>query len=495
MSAALPDLPAVALLPGILALPVLTGVLAWATPVRWSERIQVAGSTALLAGAAVLAARVFDAGPLTLDGWLDVDPLSALLVSVVALVGWAAALYGVAYLRHDVASGRLAPDQPRWFALWYQLFLFTMLAAVLAENLGVQWVAIEATTLASAVLVGFYRTEQAVEAAWKYLLICTVGITFALFGVLLVYYAGVRVGGGEAALSWRALAASASSLDPGLVKLAFVFALVGYGTKAGFAPMHTWLPDAHSQAPTPVSAVLSGVLLPCALYAILRFHAIATAALGPAFSSNLLILFGVLSAAVAVPFILIQHDLKRLLAYSSIEHMGVIAVAIGIGGPLALFGAMLHLVAHAVGKALLFFAAGTVAHRYETRNMARIRGAARVVPLSGTALLVGGLALAGAPPSALFTSELSILAAGFERGQTPATIVLLGCLALIFAGVLYHLGGLALGRAPLGRVRGDSRLSWALVGVPLAVVAGLGVIVPPPLADALRQAAAILGGA
>ena len=233
-----------------LLIPLLTGVLAWRLPVCWSERVQVAGSTLLLAAAWLLAGRVFSAGPLALDGWLYADALSALLVGVVALVGWGAAVYGVGYLRQDVKDGRLEADQPRWFALWYQLFLLTMMAVLLADSLGLMWVAIEATTLASALLVGFYRTELAVEAAWKYLLLCTVGITLALFGVLLVYYAGVRAGATEeAALSWRALLALAPRLDPALVKLAFVFALVGYGTKAGFAPMHTWLPDAHSQAP------------------------------------------------------------------------------------------------------------------------------------------------------------------------------------------------------------------------------------------------------
>jgi len=479
-----------------LGVPLLTGVLAWRLPVHWSERAQVGGSTVLLAAAWLLAWRVFSSGPLALDGWLYADALSALLVGVVALIGWGAAIYGVGYIRQDVAEMRLKADQPRWFALWYQLFLLTMMAVLLADSLGLMWVAVEATTLASALLVGFYRTELAVEAAWKYLLLCTVGITLALFGTLLVYYAGVRAGGIEdAALSWRALVALAPRLDPDLVKLAFVFALVGYGTKVGFAPMHTWLPDAHSQAPTPVSAVLSGVLLPCALYAILRFHAIASGALGSAFSSNLLILFGVLSAAVAVPFIVLQHDLKRLLAYSSIEHMGVIAVAIGIGGPLALSAAALHLVAHAVGKALLFFAAGSVAQRYQTRTLARIRGAASVLPVSGTVLMLGGLALAGAPPSALFATELSILGAGFERGQALAAAVLLVCLALIFVGLLYHLSGLALGRRPPSlAVHVEQPLGIALVAVPLLVVAGLGIVVPAPLAEALRQATVVLGG-
>src|SRR5258708_4821746 len=479
-----------------LVVPLVTAPVAWRLPVRWSGRAQVIGSRLLLAVAWLLAWRVFTFGPLALDGLLYADALSALLVGVVALVGWGADVYGVGYLRQDVAERRLKADQPRWFALWYQLFLLTMMAVLLADSLGLMWVAVEATTLASALLVGFYRTERAVEAAWKYLLLCTVGITLALFGVLLVYYAGVQAGGTEeAALSWRAPVALAPRLNPDPVTLAVIFALVGYGTKAGFAPLHTWLPDAHSQAPTPVSAVLSGVLLPCALYAILRFHAIASGALGPAFSSNLLVLFGGLSAAVAVPFILLQHDLKRLLAYSSIEHIGIIAVAVGIGGPLALFAASLHLVAHALGKALLFFAAGSVAQRYQTRTLARIRGAASVLPASGTVLLLGGLALAGAPPSALFATELSILGAGFERGQALAAAILLVCLALIFVGLLYHLSGLALGRRPPSlAVQGEQPLSIALVGVPLFVVAALGFFVPAPLAEALRQATAVLGG-
>ncbi|HEY3063006.1 MAG TPA: hydrogenase 4 subunit F [Chloroflexota bacterium] len=485
------------LLPMLLAVPLVTGVVAWRLPVRWSERTHVAGSVLLLGTAWSVAGQVFATGPLSLGGWLYVDALSALLLGVVALVGCGAAAYAVGYLRRDVTEGRLQPDQPRWFALWYQLFLATMLAVLLAENLGLMWVAVEATTLTSALLVGFYRTELAVEAAWKYLLLCTVGITLALFGVLLVYYAGVRVGAAdEGMLSWRALVALAPRLDPDLVKLAFVFALVGYGTKAGFAPLHTWLPDAHSQAPTPVSAVLSGVLLPCALYAILRFHAIATGTLGPSFSSNLLLMFGVLSAAVAVPFVLLQHDLKRLLAYSSIEHIGIVAAAVGIGGPLALFAAGLHLVGHALGKALLFFAAGNVAQRYDTRSMARIRGAASALPLSGTALLAGGLFLAGAPPSALFASELSILAAGFERGHWLAAAVLIACVALIFVGMLFHIGGLALGRGPARLdVRGEGLLSFCLVGLPLVAVGLLGVVVPAPLAEALRQAATVLAGA
>ena len=482
------------LLPLLLILPLLTA-LAGRLPAPWSERSHLAGATALLLVGLLLAARVFGAGPLLLADLLYADALSALLVLAIVLVGWGGAVYSVGYLRHDVQAGRLAPSQCRWFVQWYQLFLATMLAAVLAENLGLMWAAIEATTLASAILVGFYRTRGAIEAAWKYLMLCTVGITFALFGLLLFYYAGARaVGLPEAALSWRALMAAGAGLDPDLTRLAFVFVLVGFGTKAGFAPLHTWLPDAHSQAPTPVSAVLSGVLLPCALYAILRFHLVAVAALGPAFSSDLLLLFGLLSAVVAAPFILVQRDLKRLLAYSSIEHVGLVAAAVGIGGPLALFAAGLHLLAHAVGKALLFFAAGNVAQRYDTRTIGRISGAATVLPLSGAALLAGGLVLAGAPPSALFVSELGLLAAGFGRGRALAAVLLLACLALVFAGLLYHAARMALGAPPARLARGEPRLAGLLVGAPLLGLVGLGLYLPPPLVAALQQVAVVLGG-
>lgn len=483
------------LLPITLLLPLVTAI-AGRLPAPWSERSHLAGATAVLAAGLGLAVGVFAGGPLLWADLLYADALSALLVAVVVLVGWGGAAYSIGYLRHDVSEGHLVAVQQRWFVQWYQLFLAAMLATVLVENLGLMWAAVEATTLASAVLVGFYRTRAAHEAAWKYLLICTVGITFALFGVLLAYYAGARaLGDGEAALSWRALVAAAPRLDPGLMRLSFIFVLVGFGTKAGFAPLHTWLPDAHSQAPTPVSAVLSGVLLPCALYAILRFHVIAAGTLGPSFSSDLLLWFGVLSAVVAVPFVLIQRDIKRLLAYSSIEHIGLIAVAIGIGGPIALFAAGLHLLAHAVGKALLFFAAGNIAVRYGTRTMARITGAARVMPVSGSIVLLGALALAGSPPSPLFVSELGMLGAGVAAGRLPTVALLLACLALVFAGLVYHASRMAFGTTSARVLQGESRWGAALVGVPLVGLAVLGVFLPPPLVSALQQVAAVLARA
>jgi hydrogenase-4 component F len=481
------------LLPLTIAVPLVTALLGH-LPLPWAERAHALGATVLLVVGGALALTVFGAGPLEWAHSLFADALSALLVAVVVVVGWGGAMYSIGYLRHDVHAGRLDKPQQRWFIQWYQLFIASMLATVLFENLGLMWAAIEATTLASAILVGLYRTREALEAAWKYILICTAGITFALFGVLLLYYSGVQtVGHHEATLDWRELMRAAPTLDHDLVRLAFVFALVGLGTKAGLAPLHTWLPDAHSQAPTPVSAVLSGVLLPCALYGIIRFHTVVSAAIGPEFSSNLLVGFGVLSAAVAVPFILIQRDLKRLLAYSSIEHIGLITAAIGFGGPIGWFAAMLHLAAHAVGKAMLFFVAGNIAAHYQTRTMSRIAGAARALPLSGVALLAGVLVLAGAPPSALFTSELGLLLAGVNRGYAPAAIALLACMALAFCGLLYHATRMVLGLPSIAVRRVESWAMGALLIVPLIALVGAGLWLPPSLVVALEGVAPIVG--
>jgi hydrogenase-4 component F len=478
----------------LIAAPILAAALGHFLPNRWRDRGQLLGATLTTALGLGLSATVFTSGPIG-DGLLYLDPLGALLVVVISLVGWGGAAYSIGYLRHDVAVGHLPASQPRWFYVWYHLFLASMLAVVTTDNLGLVWVAVEATTVFSAILVGFYRTRDALEAAWKYLIICTVGISFALLGTLLLYYAGVHAIGGEAAaLSWRVLREHAATLDPRLVRLAFALILVGYGTKAGFAPLHTWLPDAHSQAPTPVSAVLSGVLLPCALYAIVRVHLVAVGALGPEFSSAFLIGMGVISAAVAVPFILIQHDLKRLLAYSSMEHIGIMAVAFGFGGPIGFFAAAVHLVTHGLGKALLFFAAGALAERYGTRNMARIHGAVQALPYSGPILLLGALALAGAPPTGLFLSEFSVLAVGFSSGRILASVALLACVTLIFVGMLFHAGRMVLGtpRAPVKR--GEALGTLALTGAPLAVVTLAGIYIPPPIAGAIGQVVALLGG-
>lgn len=464
-------------------------------PGRWSDLGQLVGATVTSLLCLGIIARVFTRGPIA-EGVLYLDPLGALLVAVIALVGWGGAAYAVEYLRRDVATGHLPSGQPRWFYLWYHFFLASMLAVATTDNLGLVWVGIEATTVFSAILVGFYRSRAALEAAWKYLMICTVGISFALFGTLLLYYAGVHgVPDEAAALSWRALRENATRLDPRLVRLAFVFILAGYGTKAGFAPLHTWLPDAHSQAPTPVSAVLSGVLLPCALYAIVRVHLIAVGTLGPAFSSSLLVAFGLLSVGVAVPFILVQHDLKRLLAYSSMEHIGIMAIAFGFGGPLGFFGGALHLVVHGIVKALLFVTSGAITQRYQTRDMSRIHGVIGALPYSGPVLLVGTLLLAGAPPSGLFLTEFSVLLAGFTTGRAVLSILLLVGLTAVFVGMFFHVSRMALGTPRRAIVHGESHLIAWFAGVPLAAVILVGIALPPPLTLALGKVVTLLGGA
>ena len=483
----------------LLALPPLFGLLArLLRGPRLAERISLAGALLTCAAGLLLSAEIVASGPRSaLGGLLYIDALSALMVIVIVVVGLFATITSIGYLRHDVRHGETDEDQLGWYYLGLQMFIWTMLTTVLVENLGLLWVAIEATTLASALLVGFYRSRAALEAAWKYLILCTVGITFALFGVLLTYYASDRLlGEAGATLDWTVLVAVAPQLDPDLMRLSFVFIVIGFGAKAGFAPLHTWLPDAHSQAPSPVSGLLSGVLLNCALYGILRFVPIASASVGPHFVHNLLLGFGLFSVAVAVPFILVQRDLKRLLAYSSVEHVGLIAAAIGIGGPAALFAGLLHLMNHAITKSMLFFAAGELVQRYGTRRISAIRGAARAVPVAGPLFLLGMLAISGLPPSGIFLSELGVVIASFEQGLAWAGLAILALLAATFAGMCRHVVGLALGRPirPIEPAKSNPAILVALAPLAAAVVI-LGVWVPPWLVELIQQAARTVGTA
>jgi hydrogenase-4 component F len=300
----------------------------------------------------------------------------------------------------------------------------------------------EGTTLASALLVGFYNTEGAVEAGWKYLIVCTVGIAFALFGTIVLYLAAVKAGmSPAAALDWVSLmnAAPHLGLDPHLLKLAFVFVIVGYGTKIGFVPMHSWLPDAHAEAPTPISALLSAVLLNCAMYSVMRYDAIVSRADGPAFPHALLLIFGVLSMVVAGLLILVQRNLKRLMAYSSVEHMGIIAIGLGLGGPLGLFGALLHVFNHSVAKSLLFFSAGNIRHNLGTLRIDEINGISHTMPQTSAALLIGSVAIVGLPPFSLFVSEFAILSEAFTQARYLVAALFLIVLSMVFGGFAYHL--------------------------------------------------------
>ncbi|MBI4496901.1 MAG: hydrogenase 4 subunit F [Chloroflexi bacterium] len=481
----------------VLGIPLLTALVCLAPlPRRGLAWFQIAGALGTLAAGLAVVYQVFARGPLlALDGALHVDALAGLLMGVIVVVSFLAALYSVGYLEREAAHTPGHSPAVGWYFAGFHLFVGTMLLTSAVNNLGLLWVAVEATTIVSAPLVGFTRTKAALEAAWKYLILCSVGITFALFGVLLTYYAAVHALGGEASLNWTALMARSAELDAGVMRLAFVFIIIGFGTKAGFAPLHAWLPDAHSQAPSPISALLSGVLLNCALYAILRFHLLTVGAVGPEFSAGLLLGFGLFSVALAVPFLLVQRDVKRLLAYSSMEHIGIIAIAVGIGGSVGLYAGLLHLVNHALAKALLFFVAGNLVQRYGTRRIAAIHGVVQAAPLTGALLLLGTIAITGLPPSGVFLTELGIISAGFGQGKALASAALIGLLALVFAGMFRHVAGMAFGypSKPSPPTKRDA-FGMLAVTLPAAGMLCLGVYVPPPVTYALQATANLLLG-
>jgi hydrogenase-4 component F len=477
----------------LLAVPLLTAAACWVLGPRRRELAHLLGTALMLVLSIALVTQVLRQGPLRSGGGLFyVDALSALLVVIIAGIGTAAALYSVGYLRADLAHGEVTEPLARWYYPSFHLFLGTMLVTPLLNNLGLVWVGVEATTLTSVPLVAFYRTNAALEAAWKYVLLCTVGLIIALFGVVLTYVAARTAG---ASLDWRALAGVAGRLDPQVMRLAFVFVLVGFGVKAGFAPLHTWLPDAHSQAPSPVSALLSGVQLNCALYAVFRFYIITAKAAGPAYPQHLLIGFGLVSMLVAVPFILVQRDFKRLLAYSSVEHIGLVALALGLGGPVGLYVAVLHLLNHAVTKAFLFFVAGDISQTYHTHRINRIRGVTVAAPVTGALLLLSVLAISGMPPFGVFASELGIVAAAFTQANYAVAAALIAALALIFAGFAGHLVQMAFGRPSANEPLARARLPQLLVFAPaLGMMVLFGVWVPPGVTSFITKVTDILGG-
>lgn len=434
-----------------------------------------------------------------LANWLYADALSVLVLLVVAFVSFTAALYSIGYLREDmreqdVTCGEALRRLRRYYVL-FNLFVFSMLVVPISNSLGVLWIAIEGTTLASLFLISFYGTGEALEAAWKYVIVGSVGIALALFGTILAYYSAVLVLGTSYDLNWSVLVPVAAHLNPGIMRLAFLFIVVGFGTKAGLAPMHTWLPDAHSEAPSPISALLSGVLLNCALYGILRYYALAIPSLGTGYPSALLLTFGLLSLLVAALLVFRQSDYKRLLAYSSVEHMGIIALGVAFGGALGIFGALLQIINHAITKSLMFFASGQVLLKYQTKDISRVTGVIRLMPVTGAFLLLGGLALTGSPPFGIFVSEFSILSAGFRHGFTWAAVIMLALIALVFIGILYFLNGMVFGKSPAMTKPGEiSYLSLLAMTLSMLLIIGLGFYIPTPLNDLLHQAAAVLGG-
>ncbi len=434
--------------------------------------------------------------------WMYLDAISGLMIVLICLLGFLASIYATGYMANEVEERIENLWKLKGFYGLFNLFILTMLMVVTTNSIGLLWVGIEATTLVSAFLVGYYNKQSNVEAAWKYIILCTVGIVFAFIGIILVYTAVTQAGGNKAlGLSWDYLITIGSQLNPKLIKVAFIFILVGYGTKAGLAPMHTWLPDAHSEAPTPVSALLSGVLLKCALYGILRFSMIANLTSAVTVTQPLLITFGLISLIIAAGFILVQRNIKRLLAYSSLEHVGIITLGLGFGSPLAVFGALFHMINHGLAKSLMFFSAGNLTLKYRTKDMERVQGAFQLMPLSSVALLVGGLALAGSPPFSLFISEFYILYGGIKAHHWVASILLLLFLIIIFGGLTYHFGRMVIGPQPTTSPssqtipKGEINRSGPIaVLIPLALILLLAWWIPAPLLHLLNDSVRLITG-
>ncbi len=462
---------------------------------RLLSALDVGGSAVLVALTLVLAREVAAGGPRAL-GLLRVDDLGLVFLLLLVVLTLAVSIYTVGWLGEAVAVGNMKAESLRSYFALVHAFVATMVVTVLADNLGVLWIAMEGTTITSAILIGYHGHHHGLEAAWKYIIVTTIGISFGLFGTVLVYAAyaaAVPLAAGAGGLSWSAIMQVAPSLDPGIVRIGFIFVMIGYGTKAGLAPMHLWLPDAHSQAPTPVSALLSGVLIKCALLGIIRFQTIAAAACGPTFPTQVLLVFGLTSVIVATPFILAQHDIKRLLGYHSVEHVGIVALGLGFGGPVGTYGALLHVVNHGVTKALAFFAAGTAIARYGSRDMRVIRGLLAVAPIGATLLMLAALSLAGLPPFSIFVSELMVLRAGIGDGHWPAVAIFLAMVVVILAGLLHHAGSMAFGEAPASAGRQREARS-PLLGMALlaAIMVLAGLTIPTSFDGLLRRATGIV---
>src|SRR6266700_257506 len=430
-------------------------------------------------------------------GYLYVDSLSSFFLLTVAGVTLLAAVGSVAYLSAEEDTGRLSRFQVRLYFSFFGLFASLMLASLETGNLGLLFVLVEASTLASAALVGMEGKARSLEAAWKYVIISSLGVTIALAGTLFLFYAGSALHlTSDQRLTWPYLFAHAASLAPQPLRLAFLLAVVGYGTKVGLAPRHTWLPDAHAEAPSPASAMLSAALLNTGMYAIIRFLAITQVRLGATFPHAVLLAFGFASVLIGVLFMIRRGNFKRLFAYSSVEHMGMIAVALGFGGVLGLYGALLHTLNHAIAKAVLFLGSGDVSQRYRTREAAGVSGLLTAVPVAGGALLLGSLAVLGSPPFGLFLSELTIVRAGFAQVSPALPLVLLGLLAVAFVAFARTTLGMVTGAGPAPPDPYQGRAAhWGRV-VPLAVglvaLLALGLWIPAGLNTAIMHSLAAI---
>ncbi|GGG18448.1 oxidoreductase [Caldovatus sediminis] len=453
---------------------------------RLSARINVVASALSLLAAAQLLFHRPGAGAL-----LFVDDLNVVFILLNTLVGFTTSVFSASYIGHELEIGRLTRGYLRFYHAMYQLMMFGMNLALVANNIGLIWVAVELATLTTVLMVGIYRTHEALEAAWKYFILGSVGIALALFGTILVYLAAQPViGEGPEAMVWTALIGRAAEFDPALLNLAFVFLLLGYGTKVGLAPLHAWLPDAHAEGPTPISAVLSGLLLNVALYALLRFKMLLAANPGAIAPGPLMVTLGLVSLVFAAFMLYRRRDIKRMFAYSSIEHMGIIVFAFGMAGPLGNFAGLLHMTMHSLTKSAIFFTVGHIAQVKGTQRIAEIRGLTESHPVLGWSLVAGVAAIAGLPPFGVFMSEFLVVSSTFARAPLLALILVFGLL-IGFGALLLRVTGLAFG-TPEGRT-GPVRASSLPIFAHLALVLGAGLYLPPGVVAWFQNVARLLG--
>lgn len=459
------------------------------------ETVHVLSLAAVCVTGVISVVSVFT-GPdaLALGGWLHVDRLSAVFIALIAFIGPCTGIYSIPYIRHDVAEGKLAPARVKQYYAFFSLFVFSMLLATMSNNIIMMWVSIELTTLSTVFLVGVYRTKLALEAAWKYVIVCTAGVAFGLFGTLLVYANAADVmADPHQAVFWTEILPYAGQMDHVLMMIAFVFAAIGFGTKAGLFPMHTWLPDAHSEAPSPVSGLLSGVLLKCAILVIIRFYILVAGCVGYAFVQTVMLILGVLSVAFSAFAVYKQHDLKRKLAYHSCENVGIIAVCLGFGGPIGVAAALIHCVAHGLVKSLMFCLSGNVLMKYGTRDLTKVTGILQVAPATGILMVVGFLALAGFPPFAMFVSEMATVLAGVQASLIPVVVIVVIALVVVVAAIMNVISGSVLGRAPEGMVRKDVSPLAIIPEVVLAcAILWFGIAMPQPVFQSVGSATGIV---
>jgi hydrogenase-4 component F len=474
-------------LTGVLLIPAVAACLLAALPgYRLTARLNVVATFLTFATAVSLFVVEPKSGP-----YLLVDDLNKVFIVLTTFVAFTTSLFSASYIEHEIEIGRLRLTYVRFYHAMYQVMMFGMNLALVANNIGLMWVAIEMATLTTVLMVGIYRTHEALEAAWKYFILGSVGIALALFGTILVYMAAKPViGEGLNAMVWSVLVQHAAKFDPALLNVAFVFLLLGYGTKVGLAPLHAWLPDAHAEGPTPISAVLSGLLLNVALYALLRFKmllALNPVAIAP---GPLMVTMGLISCVFAAFMLYRRRDIKRMFAYSSIEHMGIIVFAFGMGGPLANFAALLHMTMHSLTKSAIFFAVGHIAQVKGTQKIADMGGLTVSNPVLGWGLVLGVVAIAGLPPLGIFMSEFLVVSSTFAREPWLVIILVFGILVAL-GGLFLRLNGIVFGE-PRGPTA-PAQASYVPMFAHLAIVFMAGIYLPPALVTGFQNVARLLG--